>query len=176
MSEYVAGSVEAPPEIKLIPKSGSRNEQDAMEAKPLWSNYPHRIELKKEQPHHRIMVLLKAAGMSNKEIAEATGYEPCTVGVVVRQPWAMQQIVEEIQKNGQDAIQTILQGSALDSVMKLIELRDADDSPKEVQRKSANDLLDRVFGKPNQPVSHRSEDLATLTDAELEQIARKGAN
>lgn len=177
LSEYVAESVAPAPEpakIKLLPESRSESEPDA---RPFWGKrYDPIRELKSERAHHRIIILLKASGMSNIEIAEATGLCQVTVSNTLRQPWALQQVAEEIQRNGQDAIQQVLQGSALDSVAKLIELRDDAASPREVQRKCANDLLDRVFGKPNQPITHRSEDLEKLSDAELEKIARSGAN
>jgi hypothetical protein len=128
---------------------------------------------KKEKYEHRLMILMKAAGASTAEIAEALGVTVYTVRDVLAQPYAIDAVVGEIEKHGQDAIQTVIKGATLDSVLKLIELRDADDSPKEVQRKAANDILDRAFGKPNQSITHKNEDVTALSDAELEAIIAK---
>jgi hypothetical protein len=130
--------------------------------------------LQREKPLHRAIVVLKAQCLSNVQIAERLGITPPTVAYVCKQKWALDMLRESIGQAGQDELEILLNGATADSVRKLIELRDDQDAPKEVQRKSANDILDRVFGRPTQPISHSQVDPNELSDAELAEIARKG--
>lgn len=133
---------------------------------------PHYV-LQSERPVHRAIVFLAAQGLSYVEIAQELGITPTCVQYVTKQPWAEKEILEQIHKNGGEAVAVVLSQQALPSVMKLIELRDSEKVAAEVQRKSANDLLDRIFGRPNQPVTHRTEDLQEMSDAELQAIVAK---
>ncbi len=129
--------------------------------------------LQSERAVHRAICFLAAQGLSYVEIAQQLGITNTTVGYVVKQPWAEKEILDIIHKNGGDAVATVLSQQALPSVMKLIELRDSEEVAAEIQRKSANDLLDRIFGRPNQPVTHRQEDLDAMSDQELQAIVQK---
>jgi hypothetical protein len=126
---------------------------------------------KKERPHQRAIAFMAASGMSHKEISDQLGFSPAAIAAICRQPWARQLIVEEIRKAGRDTVREVLQSAALDSVFKLIEIRDKEECQPETQRKAACDLLDRVYGKPNQPITHTSKvELDKLTDEELATI------
>ncbi|HEY5960950.1 MAG TPA: hypothetical protein VIV60_30550 [Polyangiaceae bacterium] len=140
---------------------------------PGYTSDPHWRTVR-EKPIHRAVIFLKAQGLSNREISTRLGIHWVTVCNIVRQPWAAKQIVEEIAKAGRGEVETLLEGAVADSIVKLINLRDDDDAPKDVQRKSANDLLDRFYGKPNQKIITASVDPNDLSDAELAEIARKG--
>lgn len=136
---------------------------------------PH-YNIKHERLEHRVIIYLKAEGLSNKEVAEVSGFTPVAVSNILRQPWAKRRVLEIIQSKGSDAVETVLKSSALDSIYKLIELRDSPLTQPETQRKSANDLLDRLFGKPNQPVQHSGNlDLTKLSDEELARIIASGS-
>lgn len=130
--------------------------------------------LKSERPVHRAIAFLAAQGLSYIEVAERLGISPVTVQYVVKQPWCEAEILEIIHKNGGDQVALVLQAEALPSVKKLIEIRDSEESNKEVQRKAANDLLDRIYGKACQPILHRSEELEQLSDQELEAMVNRG--
>lgn len=148
-------------------------EQDRQE-RPLYNDPSPAVVLQKEQASHRLIAFLKAQGLSNVEIGQRVGKSPVAVGYICKQPCTAAIIVEEIALAGRSEVEVVLQGAALDSVNKLIEIRDDADASKDVQRKAANDLLDRVFGKPNQPMTHANVDLDTLSDAELAKIAKSG--
>lgn len=150
------------------------NDWTNLQVVPLHNPADPRWILKREREEHRIIVFLKAQGHTNGEIAQRTGYCKATVANVCKQPWARSIILAEITKAGRDQVETVLQGEALESVLKLIDIRDSTAAPVETQRKAANDILDRVYGKPNTPVTHSDADVKTLTDKQLMEIARRG--
>lgn len=113
--------------------------------------------LVKEQPRHRLMILLKAKGMSNREIAEYVGCSPVTVSYVLRQPFARERLAKIINDAGGDVVRTILEGTVVDTVHKLIDLRDNEKVPPAVQKAACTDLLDRFLGKPTQQLEVRHD-------------------
>lgn len=133
---------------------------------------------KREQPQHRHIGLLKAQGLTNKEIAEETGYTPVAVSNILRQPWIQDLIYQEMRRAGRDAVRETLEVQALPSIQKLIELRDDVEvyaKNPDIARKAANDLLDRVYGKPNQPITRTEKvELDSLTDQQLAEIVKNG--
>src|SRR5262245_42118388 len=58
------------------PLSASQIEQD-YEANPnrLFNDRPPNLRILHEKPEHRVLVFLKAQGLSNTEIAQRTGYQ-----------------------------------------------------------------------------------------------------
>lgn len=166
--------------------SGSSAEQDFLENPDrLFGQPTPRLALQKEQPEHRIIITLKAKGMSNKEIAEITRYSAIQVGTVLRQPWARERLVKELQLAGRDAIADILAGAAQDSVYTLIEERDNEAAKPSDRIAAANSLLDRFLGKPTQRVEtdnvHRNvtgdvaeidRELRTLEEEEKRLVGR----
>jgi len=110
------------------------------------------VEYQHEKPEHRIVLFLKAQGLSNREIAEKTGYTPCGVSLIVNQPWAQEKLLQVLNEAGVDRVQALLAGAAEDSVFTLIELRDDAEQPGTVRKAAASDLLDRFLGKPRQQV------------------------
>ncbi len=105
------------------------------------------LTLKKEQPQHRMIVMLKAQGRSNRSIAETMGMDEAWISQVLRQPWARQRLVQEITEMGRDAVREMLSVSAIDSLNRLIDLRDDPKTPAGVKRQACSDLLDRALGK-----------------------------
>lgn len=114
----------------------------------------------RERPVHRVIMFLAAQGMSNVEIAFKVGVTPTTVSRLMRQPWFKKRVVDIVNSQGLDPVKEIIRGAALDSVYKIIELRDKASS-ENVQMKSAFDLLDRYLGKSVQPVA---EDKVSISD------------
>lgn len=123
----------------------------------------------KEKPEHRIVIYLKAQGLSNKEIARRIGYQESWVAQILRQPWARARLVKEIGEQGRDAIASLLQGTVEDSLFTLIDIRDSKDAKAADRVAAANSLLDRFLGKPTQRVETKTEELGRVEDvAKLE--------
>jgi hypothetical protein len=118
---------------------------------------------------------LKAEGYNNLEIAERTGYTAVSVSNILRQPWIVELIAEEQKKQGRTALEAVLnEEQAVECFQTLIDLRKTAES-QEVQRKAANDLLNRMYGMPNQSITHTQKlNLDNLTDEELAKIVVKG--
>jgi hypothetical protein len=160
------------------------SEPQLLDVTPLHNRKRGSVVLQQEQLHHRIFALLKAQGYDCREIAEMTGYTPTTVQYTLAQPWMEKMILDEVMKIGRTKIAAVLDAEVLPSVQKLIALRDSTQSTPEVQRKCSNDLLNRVFGMPNQPISRSDSsaiaDARKMSDAEIaEEISRlrsRGAN
>lgn len=126
------------------------------------------LVIKHEHAVHRLMVMLKAQGKTNRKIAELTGKTEPWVSQVLRQPWARQLLVKELREAGRDALQSILEGEAENSLLTLIQLRDDSDADGSVRRGAANDLLDRFLGKPTQRVE--STQKVTVTAESVEEL------
>ncbi len=130
---------------------------------------------KKEKYEHRIMAYLKAQGLSNKEIAERTDYCYGAVCQIMQLPWVKQVIRDEIKRNGQDAVETLITASTFDSVMTLIAVRDNPNSQNRDKITASKELLDRAYGKACQPITYKEEkDLSKLTDEELAKVVASG--
>lgn len=130
-----------------------------------------------EKYEHRIVAFLKAQGRSNKEIAELTGYHQSYVSQILRLPWVKDVIIDEIKRAGREEVQEILQASAVDSVLYLIETRDDTNAAHKDRIAAAKELLNRTYGAANQVITVREEvDMSKLSDAELAKIAARGRN
>lgn len=175
LSEYVEAASPAAGAVQEMNRTAAaeRGQGQAGEPRPLYNGREPAYVLQSERPVHRAIIFLAAQGLSYVEIAQQLGITPVCVQYVVKQDWAQEEILKQIHDNGGEAVAVVLQQQALPSVMKLIELRESEKVAAEVQRKAANDLLDRIFGRPNQPVTHRSEDLQEMSDAELQAIVAK---
>lgn len=136
------------------------------------------LAISHEKPEHRVILYLKAQGMSNKEVADRTGYTQPWISQVVRQPWFKIRLLEELRTAGLDEVQTVLKGTTLDCVMNLIEIAQGNVAGAKVSDiRAANDsLIDRVLGKPKQTVdvneTRRSENVAAI-ESEIENKERR---
>jgi hypothetical protein len=130
-----------------------------------------------EKPEHRVIVYLKAQGLSNKEVAEKTGFTYPWVSQITRQPWFRLRLVQELKEAGQDQITTVLRSTALDSVFTIVDIRDDPTAPKAVRRQAADSLLDRFLGKPTQRIEseERTPSTAELSavDEQLREIDKQ---
>lgn len=154
---------------------GSEIEQDAaQDPRALFNDRQPHYALKREKPEHRNIIFLKAEGLSNIRIARALGITPVTVSNVLRQPWARKRLLEVIHSHGEDAVQTLLQGEAYDSVQRLVTERDNELARPSERISAANALLDRLLGKPSQPLNHTIKgQVDQLSDEDLESIIRQ---
>jgi hypothetical protein len=127
-----------------------------------------------EKPHHRVLLLCKMQGATNREIAEQSGFTEAWLSQLFRQPWAQRLLAEMMHEAGIDETRELLKEAQADSVRKLIEVRDDPTTPKSVVRATCVDLLEQYSGKPTQrmqveQVKHLTpEDVAEL-DKEIEQ-------
>lgn len=120
-----------------------------------------------EKPVHRLMEEMLSKGHTIEEIAQFTGYTRERVGVILRQPWAQQYIVKNIQRSVQDEIKEFLESEVMPSLKVLTDLRDNAEIPAAVRQSSAVALIDRLMGKPNQPITTQVAEPSKLTNDEL---------
>jgi hypothetical protein len=173
-----------------LPASRSQTEPDRFEAMPedvkqqlttlgvreLWGkdNFKRPAYApKKERFEHRIIAYIKATqpGLTNREIGERVGLHEVTIAYLLRQPYMELAVLEEVKKSYDPAMQ-LLQNEAFDAASRLIQIsKDAEND--EVRRKANNDVLDRKYGKPNQPMSVQKKDASSLSDQELADIIAK---
>jgi DNA-binding CsgD family transcriptional regulator len=159
--------------VESDPKLGSDLEDDPNHLHN--ARLPH-YAIKYERFVHRTIIFLKAEGMSNKKIAERLHITPVTVANVIRQPWAQKRILEIIHEKGGDAVSELLNGAAVDAVQRLIIEKDNMEARSAERTAAADKILDRIFGKPNQPLQYTTVDPKNLSDAELEAILRREEN
>lgn len=117
-----------------------------------------------EKPEHRMMIMLKAQGLSNHEIAVRLGYSDYSISITLRQPWARLRLLEEFKIAGRDAVAEMLKAAAEDSVFTMLELRDNPTTPAAVKKAVCSDLLDRYLGKPTQKIEQRIGELPSTDD------------
>lgn len=171
-----------PEEYKGSVMDGSALEHEVLTSSDVLFNptTPQQVILH-EKPEHRIVILLKAQGMSNKAIAERTDFTPFYVSQILRQPWARQRLMAEISDAGRDPIHELFRGELANSVHTLIELRDDPQQLGSTRAACARDIIQQVLGKPVQ----RSENLNTnvnldrgdveALDRELAELEREEA-
>jgi hypothetical protein len=148
--------------------AGSSVEADAVENSDGFYNAKDpNLAILHEKPQHRMVIYMKAQGKSNREIAKAMSMTESWVSQILRQPWAREQLLKELQLAGRDAIQAALQGAALDSVYTVIAIRDDCKVTKpHVSLAAADSLLDRFLGKATQRVESTSTVKHVAEDAE----------
>ena len=101
----------------------------------------------RESPLHRLLVLMKAQGLSNREISRRAGVTEQTVCFVLRQPWARLRLLDELKQAQGSVIESLLKPAAEDSLFTIIDIMQHGE--KETNRlNAANAILDRYLGKP----------------------------
>lgn len=108
------------------------------------------VKVGKERPIHRVMALMVTKGATYREIAAATGFTPIHVSTVLRQPYMRKLVADLISDGGLDPVVTMLQSAGLDTVHKLIELRDS--APPAVSFQASKELLNRILGQAPQTI------------------------
>jgi hypothetical protein len=129
-----------------------------------------------EKPEHRLLLLLKLRGMTNREIAETSGYTEPWLSQVFRQPWAVRTMAQISAESGAASIKGLLESECVPSIMRLVELRDAPTTPPAVVKSACDSLIEKFLGKPAQQVTITqdtrqvdSESVAEL-DREIENL------
>jgi hypothetical protein len=132
--------------------------------------------IKHQRLEHMTVIYLKAQGLTNTEIAAQTGWTTVAISNLLRQPWAQEQVLEIVHQNGGNAVQQCLNANALKAVQRLVREMDNDDARPSERIVAADKLLDRLYGKPNQPIEHRAGDTSQMSDEELEAIVKRGTS
>ena len=155
----------APPSpVKILDKTQE-------EGAPLLFNHkaPFHVN-KKERPIHRVMIELAAKGYNNREIADMTERSAVNVNNALRQPHSQQFLADTIRAkvSEDERVVELIKDNAFALADKLVKLALAPTThPRDVIA-AANSILDRRYGKANQPINRGSDvDLNKLTDEEL---------
>jgi len=123
-----------------------------------------------EQAWHRVALERAALGYTAKEIAEYLGCSAVTVQDILRQPHYQQEQVNIIRRNTSedDKVYEAVKENVHEAVQTLASImKDREVSPA-YRIAACKELLDRRYGKPNQPVNRNTDvDLSKLSDAEL---------
>lgn len=133
----------------------------------LWGDQPTpQYVNQKEQLQHRVVAFMKAEGKSNKTIADTLGKSQAHVNYLLKQPWMQKQVLELIHKTG-DATMEVLHKASIEAAEYLVDVVGNEKVNAETRRKAANDILDRKYGKPNQPYSQSTIPVEQMSDEEL---------
>lgn len=165
-------------EVEVPKESDAVNVAEETTPRPLFNGRGPLYTLKSERPEHRVVIMLAATGMGNKEMSEHLsslgykGYTAQAISYIKKQPWAAKQIVEEIERAGREPVRVLLQSAALDAAEQLARL--VTEAESEMVRKQASEaVLDRAgFGK-NINITTK-QDPSELSDEELKaQVERE---
>lgn len=124
--------------------------------------------IQQERPEHRFLVFLYAQGLSTKDIFVQLGgewdsslnlpksgtgqYSYQHLHTIRRQAWFQTKLVQYMEECGKDLIRAKFESELMPSIEKVIEIRDDEDAPKQLQLRAAESLIDRFLGKPIQQV------------------------
>lgn len=162
-----------PDQSKGEPNAVNKNNDSSLYSDritPLFNAAGPQVELQREKPWHRLAVRLKATGMTDVEIAQELDVTPAAVRIAYKQPWASDMLLRLLHQTGDQAIKR-LHDAAEEAAQTLIHVMQTAEN-KETQRKAANDILDRKYGKPNQPYSVAEKAADQYTDEELAKMAQ----
>lgn len=141
--------------------------------RPLHNGRKPSYTLQAERPEHRGIVMMKASGMTHREIAAAIGWTEAAISYVVKQPWAVEQILREIENAGREPVLQLYRITAMEACEKQIDLMRNAESEK-VQSENAEKIIDRVFGKASQKIEVTNKPATEFSDDELANIAAQG--
>lgn len=143
--------------------------------RPCWNQRDPTYRLQAERPEHRIIIMMCAAGYNNVEIVEmllANGIQRSApyVGNIRKQPWAVEQILKEVEKAGREPIQALFKNQA-DEMQAIVFDMARNAESEQVRLKAAQHALDRAIGPVTAKVEVTHKDPSTMTDDELLAIA-----
>lgn len=150
-----------------VPKDYRKDGENSKLEGALFGDLDPRLILKREQPVHRTMINMAAAGYTVGEISALTGRGRTTVHNVLHQPSAREHLINEAKKTVQDELKAILEREALPSIKTLVEVRDNPNARSSDRVTASNSLLDRFLGKPTQPITTNEKPVEQLSNDEL---------
>lgn len=156
---------------EFLPSSGIQILNETITEVPTLNRPPGAYVAKQELPHHRAAIELAAKGCyTQKEIASMLGKTPLTVSNVTKNPNYQRYLADAIHRiHGEDeeVLEIIKEGvtKAAQLLVNVVKDKDAKNSDRIA---AAKELLDRKYGKPNQPVNRGTDvDLNAMAIAEL---------
>ncbi len=157
--------------------AGSEVEAKAMSGQDSFFNAKKpNLAIEHEKPEHRAILLLKARGWTNSEIAKYTGYTDAWVSQITRQPWFQVALIKLLNECGKEPLKDFLGAQLEPTLIRLIQLRDQNISLP-VAMAATSDLLNRYLGKPvsrTEMTIHSvktTEEQFTDIDEELKRLA-----
>lgn len=126
--------------------------------------------LQQERPLTRNIIELTAKGYKPKEVAERLGVTTSTVNNTLRQPFVNEKMPAEIRRamGADEEVVEVIKENIAAAVRVLVDIAKDENEKASSRIAAANSLLDRRYGKPNQPInSGTGIDLGTLTDKDL---------
>ncbi len=139
-------------------------------AKPLWQRKRPSYVRQQELPWHRTALEMAARGYTAEEIAARIGCSPPCVQDVLKQPQYQQTQVDLIRRESDKDYEVceVIKSNVVLAVKALASIvNDSNSRPVDVIAAS-RELLDRRYGKPNQPMNRGTDvDLNALSDREL---------
>lgn len=139
-----------------LPGSLSALEEDYQANDPLFGDKAAKTIRKTETARDRLIVMMKAQGMSDRAIAEQLNMNHSVVSNICRQPFARRLIIKTIEEEGRDKISTIVNGALEDSFATVIDIMSDEKSGPRARLSAAQIIQDRVMGKPKQYIEQRS--------------------
>lgn len=127
-------------------------------------------EFKNERAFHRIVLEYIAKGYTDVEIASLTGRSAPMIGYVRKQPRYQEPLLEEVKRkmNEDQQVVNFIREKVVGAVETLASVMEDDKARNSDRIAAAEALLNRRYGKPNQPVNAgNTVDLAHLSDADL---------
>jgi membrane-associated HD superfamily phosphohydrolase len=156
---------------QAIEESCFQSLKSTAEDSPLLANRkePQRVN-QQERPNHRVFLELAAKGYDVKEIAAQTGYTPACINNALRQPHLQQTLVDAIHKfaNEDEKVVELIKDNVARAVNVLVGIMHDKEAHNRDRISAAMALLDRRYGKPNQPLNRNTDvDLNSVSDKEL---------
>ena len=152
-------------------ESGSEDDQDFGEIRPLYNALPPNIDIKHERIRHRMLAYLLANGRTQEQAAAEMGYTGPWVSQIARQPWFQELMLEEKTRSGRQAVDELIRGAAPGSVLTLMELRDSAES-ESVRFNASKELLNRYLGNTT-VVLRREEEASSNVVEEVERLEQQ---
>jgi len=121
------------------------------------------VPMSHENAMHRTIVLLSAAGYSQKNIIAQLGVNPSTVSQTLRQPWAQSMLAKLIFDATEEKLQKRFAKEIPEALQTYVDIFSRSSTRPADRISAANSFLDRFLGKPTQRVETKSE--VTYKDA-----------
>lgn len=130
-------------------------------------------QFKKERVVHREILEYIAKGYTDVEIASLTGFSAPTIGNVRKHPMYQDSLLGEVKRrlNEDTEVVEFIKRNVVSAVETLADVMNDDKARNSDRISAAEALLNRRYGKPNQPINKNNGiDLNELSDSELVQM------
>jgi hypothetical protein len=139
------------------------------EIRALWGEQPEPVYRNvKERFWHREVAYQLAEGRTHIDIGASLGKSPVTIGYLAKQEWMKQQVLEIIHGSGDKAMRKLHDAAELAADTLIEAMKKASESKNlDQMRKTANDVLNRKYGAPNQPYTVQNIPANQMSDEDL---------